>query len=78
MLAGCLTFLVVFYIGFYFFRKRNPYISAHKRKWQNEKDYEEYLKWLDRNKGDNPLKKVDTEEDAELLKEVEQILKHKK
>lgn len=77
MLYGFLTFLVVFYLGFCFFRKKNPYISTHKKKWQNEKDYEQYIKWLDNNGGDLPLPKIKFRGDIDLLNKVNKAINAK-
>lgn len=67
------TALIVFLIGFAVFSKKkhiNPYIAIHKNKWQNERDYEEYIKWLDKKGGDLPLKEVKMNDDLEVLKQV--------
>lgn len=56
---GILTFFAMLIIGYLIFRKKeNPYIKVHKRKWQNEKDYLEYINWLDKNGGDLPLPEI--------------------
>lgn len=67
------TALIVFLIGFALFSKKkhiNPYIDIHKKKWQNEKDYEDYIDWLDKQGGDLPLKEVKMNDDLEVLKEI--------
>lgn len=53
-----------------FGKKENPYIKTHKRKWQNNTDYQEYLRWLDRQGGDVPLNKADFKEDFDVMNEV--------
>ena len=76
MIAFIVTFLIVFIIGYSLFANRhvNPYIKTHKLKWQNERDYDEYIKWLDKNKGDLPLKEVRMQDDIEVLNEVSKYL----
>lgn len=71
MIEGIITFFIVFIIGFLLFRKReNPYIKTHKRKWQSEKDYLNYLHWLSDNGGDLPLDEVKFKEDEKIIKEI--------
>lgn len=76
MITVIVSFLIVFIIGYSLFANRhiNPYIKTHKRKWQNEKDYDEYIKWLDKSGGDIPLKEVRMQDDIEVLKEVSKNL----
>ena len=64
--------LLFVFVGWLIFGKKttNPYIKTHKRKWQNELDYREYIKWLDRQGGDLPLKEVQFKDDVEIIKEV--------
>lgn len=61
------------FVGWLFFgnKTENPYIKTHKRKWKNERDYQEYLRWLDKKGGDSPLNEVKFVNDLEILKEVE-------
>jgi len=42
---------LVFAVFGYIHRRRNsnPYINAEKLKIKNEKDYDKYLKWMDKN-----------------------------
>ena len=59
------------FVGWLIFGDReNPYIKTHKRKWENDKNYKEYLRWLDKQGGDNPLNKADFKEDIEIMNEV--------
>lgn len=71
MIIFLIPFAFVF-IGWLFFgdKDSNPYIKTHKRKWRNEKDYRSYLKWLDKQGGDAPLKEVKFMEDVEIMNEV--------
>jgi hypothetical protein len=69
-----IVFLIVVFIGYAIFREKNPYIKLHKRKWQNERDYESYLKWLDKSGGDGPIDKIQSQKDAEISKEIERNL----
>ena len=53
---------------FMIFRKRikketNPYIEAQKIINQNDKDYEEYIQWMQKNNGQIPLDKIRTAEE---------------
>lgn len=72
MITVIIVFLIVFIIGYSIFENRrvNPYIKTHKRKWQNERDYENYIKWLDKKGGDLPLKEIKMNGDIEVLNEV--------
>lgn len=65
-----ITFLIVFFIGFQLFKQKNPYIRAHKKKWENEKHYDAYIKWLDKNGGDMPIKEVKGKEEQDLMNEI--------
>lgn len=71
-MEGIFVFLIVFVIGYFIFgkRKQNPYIKTHQKKWQNEKQYDEYIVWLDSQGGDLPLKEVKFKEDIEIVNEV--------
>ena len=44
----------------------NPYIEQHRMKMKNDKWYEEYLEWLDKNGGDIPFEKWKTEEEKKF------------
>lgn len=72
MITVLITFIIVLIIGYAIFSNKhvNPYIKIHRRKWQNEKDYEDYIKWLDKQGGDLPLKEVKMNDDIEVLNEV--------
>jgi hypothetical protein len=69
-----IVFLIVVFIGYAIFREKNPYIKLHKRKWQNERDYESYLKWLDKSGGDLPLPENKFDGDKEVLKEIDKYI----
>ncbi len=65
-----LIYLFIVFLGYQASKEKNPYIKAHKKKWKNEKYYDRYLKWLDKNKGDMPLKEVKTKEEKELIDKI--------
>ena len=71
--------LAIFLIGFWIFGKPqrreqfNPYIKAHKLKWKNEKQYKDYLNWLDKKGGDVPLSEIKHPKEIEIIN---QIKKH--
>ena len=48
----------------------NPYIEAHLLRRRNDKDYEDYLNWLDKTGGDLPIKKTLTREEWEFEKQL--------
>ena len=70
MIVLLFVFGFVFVGWLIFCDRENPYIKAHKRKWENDKNYKEYLRWLDKQGGDNPLNKADFKEDIEIMNEV--------
>jgi|GEM_PF-2783469 len=41
----------------------NPYIVSHRNKIHNDRMYDEYLEWLDRNGGDLPFEKWKSQEE---------------
>ena len=51
----------------------NPYIEAHKLRHENDKNYEDYLSWLNEQGGDIPIKKVLTREEWEFEKKLKSI-----
>jgi len=51
-------------------KRDNPYIAMHRIKFHNDKMYDEYLKWLDKNGGDIPFEKWKTEEEVRFEKEL--------
>jgi len=71
------VFLLVFISGFLLFgrKKQNPYIKTHKAKWKNERDYLEYIEWLDKSGGDLPINEIKFKEDREVLNEVSKNFK---
>ena len=44
-------------------KKSNPYIKAHKLKNRNDKDYNDYLEWVHKNKFTTPYNKLETLEE---------------
>ena len=67
---GCIWF------GFKLIRKpkSNPYIELHKLKFENDKNYNEYLNWLHKKKGDIPFKKIERIEDVNYQNEINKLL----
>jgi amino acid permease len=68
--------IVCIWIGFKLIRKQksNPYIELHKLKFENDKNYNEYLKWLHKKKGDIPFNKIERIEDVKYKKAIDDIL----
>jgi len=64
------VFLIVVLIGYNLTKEKNPYINAHKKKWLNEKNYDNYIKWLDKSGGDIPIKEVKSKEEKELIDKI--------
>jgi len=55
---------------------KNPYIDAHRRKFKNDKDYNDYIEWLNYEKRrDIPFEKVKTNRDAEFEKSFKDTIK---
>jgi FtsZ-interacting cell division protein ZipA len=56
---------VVFALFGYFNRKRNSnlYIQTEKLKIKNDRDYEAYLKWMDKQGNGVPMEKLKTREE---------------
>lgn len=48
----------------------NPYVVAHKQKFENDAMYDEYLHWLDENGGDLPFEKMKTQEELSFEKKL--------
>ena len=69
-MIGVIAFIIVFAIGYLLFGRKNPYIKCHKNKWQSEKDYLDYLDWLDESGGDLPIDEYKFHEDKEVIKEI--------
>lgn len=65
----------VFFGWLIFGKRENPYIRKHKRKWRNDKEYFEYLDWLNKKGGDVPLKKSRIKEDIDIEKEINETIK---
>ncbi|WP_417867955.1 hypothetical protein [Xanthomarina gelatinilytica] len=53
----------------------NPYIVAHRMKFSNDKMYDEYLDWLDKNGGDLPFEKWKSEEELRADANINKSLK---
>lgn len=53
----------------------NPYIEAHKLKVKNDENYDEYIDWLDKNGGGIPFSKIQTKEDIEAEKKINNLIK---
>jgi hypothetical protein len=53
----------------------NPYILNHKYRQLNDRNYEAYLKWLDKTKGELPIKKELSEEELKFEQEIKNSLK---
>lgn len=53
----------------------NPYIVAHRVKMANDKMYDEYLQWLDKNGGDIPFEKWKIEEEERAEASINKSLK---
>ncbi len=71
MIIGSICFIIIFFVGFALFKKKpNTYISVHQKKWKQEKEYEDYIKWLDKNGGDLPIKEFKFKEDKEVMNKV--------
>lgn len=48
----------------------NPYIMAHKMKFENDAMYDEYLEWLSENGGDVPFDKWKTQEEKRAERKI--------
>lgn len=55
-------------------RQRNLYINAHRVKIDNDRQYDEYLKWLNKKGEGVPIPKVMTKEDAEAEKQIKRLI----
>ena len=44
-------------------RNSNPYINAERVKMKNDKDYENYLKWMDKHGTGAPMQKLKSREE---------------
>lgn len=75
-MTGLIVFCFVFLIGFFVFRNRNtnPYIKNHKAKWQNEKNYQEYLKWLNKTNPDIPFPEIKINHEIEISKQLDRTV----
>lgn len=52
----------------------NPYIKAQILKDKNDRDYEEYLKWMEKNSSGVPFQKILSREDFEAEKKIKKLL----
>ena len=48
----------------------NPYIKAHRSKFKNDADYEQYLQWLSKKGGDIPIEKKMSDEERKFFREL--------
>lgn len=71
---GLITYKGINYIFNFRKRNNNPYITYHKIKFQNDKNYSEYLDWLSKNGGDIPVEKVKTKEEIEADKKIKKLI----
>lgn len=53
----------------------NPYIAYHKSKMENDKNYDEYIEWLDENGNGVPVDKVKSPEDVKAEKKINQLFR---
>lgn len=51
----------------------NPYIKAQLIKDKNDRDYEEYIQWMEKNSSGVPFKKVMTKEELEAEKKIKNL-----
>lgn len=54
--------------------KANPYILYHKRKMQNDSNYDQYMDWLEKEGHGAPIKKVISPEDAEADEKIKRLI----
>lgn len=53
----------------------NPYIAYHKLRKQNDKNYERYLAWMDKNNEGLPIEKIKSEEEEEFENKMKEQVK---
>lgn len=53
----------------------NPYIEAHRQKMLNDQNYDDYIKWLDKNGGGIPFSKVETKEEKEADQAIKKLFR---
>lgn len=51
----------------------NPYIKAQLIKDKNDRDYEEYLKWMEKHSSGVPFQKIMSREDFEAEKKIKNL-----
>lgn len=56
-------------------RNSNPYINAEKLKIKNEKDYQNYLKWMNKKGSGVPLDKVKTQEEKIAEEKINELFR---
>lgn len=56
----------------------NPYIKAHKLRQANDKWYEDYINWMDKNGAGMPMDKVKTPEEIRFEQEMKDTHKTKR
>ena len=55
-------------------KEKNPYIQYHKFKNQNDQNYDDYLKWLEKEGHGVPIDKIVSREDFEAEKKIKKML----
>lgn len=53
---------------------QNPYIKAQLIKDKNDRDYEEYIQWMEKNSSGVPFQKIISREDFEAEKKIKKLL----
>lgn len=56
-------------------KSSNPYIDYHKVKMINDKNYEDYLEWLQKSGEGVPIEKIEAPEDIEANKKINNLLR---
>ncbi|MBA4154155.1 MAG: hypothetical protein C0512_07405 [Flavobacterium sp.] len=62
------------YLGNNLERRKNPYIKAQKTIDKNNRDYENYLKWMDKNSNGVPLNKMMTKEEYVAEQKIKSLI----
>ncbi len=57
------------------FKNTNPYIKAHLLKNKNDKDYNDYINWVHKNKMSTPYSKLETIEEQIENYKIKNLLK---
>ncbi len=53
----------------------NPYIEAHKAKIRNDKWYDEYIFWMEKNGHGVPIQQIKSPEDIEAEKKIKNLIR---